>query len=153
VYCARRRPSRFSCGDDGLDDAGDREEVAIAETAHHHARAMAATNEASGWTSPFRVLVGQIDAELHEVKDAPGVLDPDDYAAAQDLGEAFRRAGSEGVLYPSVRQETGLGLGIFWPDVAGIPRQGKHSEYHWNGNRVDYIRGHSSSRPTFKLGL
>jgi hypothetical protein len=127
VHCARRRPSRFSRGDDGLDDAGDREEVAIAETARHHARTMAATNEAPGWTSPFRV------------------LDPDDYAATQDPGEALRRAGSEGVLYPSVRQETGLCLGIFWPDVAGMPCQGKHSEYHWNGNCVNYIWLHSSS--------
>ena len=151
VHCSRRRPSRFSRGDYGLYYAGDSEEVAIAETAHHHARTMAATNEAPGWTSQFRVLVGQIDAELHDVKDAPGVLDPDDYSAAQDLGEALRSAGSDGVLYPSVRHDTGRCIGIFWPDVAGIPIQGNHYYYHWNGSRVNYIRCHSDPRQTFGL--
>ncbi|MEO1456887.1 MAG: RES family NAD+ phosphorylase [Pseudomonadota bacterium] len=81
----------------------------------------------------------------------PGVLDPDDYAAAQDLGEALRSAGSDGVVYPSVRHDVGHCIGILWPDVAGIPVQGNHYDYHWNGNRVDYIRRHSDPPKLFEL--
>lgn len=151
VHCSRRRPSRFSRGDYGLYYASDSEEAAIAETAHHHARTMAATDEMPGWTSQFRVLMGQIDAELHDVKDAPGVLDPDDYSAAQDLGASLRNAGSDGVVYPSVRCDTGSCIGIFWPDVAGIPVQGNHYDYHWNGDRMDYIRLHSNPPQIFRV--
>ncbi len=140
VHCSRRHPTRFSRGDFGLYCAGDRQTVAIAETAFHHARTMAATNESPGWTSQFRVLVGRVDADLHDVAGLPAVLDPDDYTAAQDLGESLRAAGSDGVIYPSVRHPGGTCLGLFWPDVAGIPQQGNHYDYHWNGDRVDYVR-------------
>ncbi len=151
VHCSRHRPSRFSRGDYGLYYAGDREEVAIAETAHHHARTMAATNEAPGWTSQFRVLVGRIDVGLHGVAGVPDVLDPEDYSAAQELGERLRAAGSHGVVYPSVRHEGGACVGIFWPDIAGIPVQGTHYDYHWNGERVDFVRRLSQPPQVFSL--
>ena len=38
VHCSPLRPGRFSDGSFGLYYAGDRTEVAIAETVHHHAR-------------------------------------------------------------------------------------------------------------------
>ena len=64
VHCSPLRPGRFTDGSYGLYYAGDSEDVAIAETIHHHQRFMAATREAPGWTSDFRVLVGAVDADL-----------------------------------------------------------------------------------------
>ena len=61
VHCSPLRPGRFSDGSFGLYYAGDRTEVAIAETVHHHARFMSATEETPGWTSQFRELIGSID--------------------------------------------------------------------------------------------
>jgi hypothetical protein len=140
VHCSPDRPGRFTDGTYGLYYAGDSEDVALAETIHHHERFMAATRQDPGWTSDFRVLVGSIDRDLDDVSDIPGALDPDDYAASQALGRQLRAAGSDGVLYWSVRLPGGWCIGLFWPDVIPIPTQGRHYCYHWNGTRVDYVK-------------
>lgn len=54
THASRDRPSRFSDGTFGLLYVGSSYEVALFETIHHHARFMAATQEAPGWTSQFR---------------------------------------------------------------------------------------------------
>lgn len=74
VHCSTARPGRFTDGSYGMYYAGDREDVALAETIHHHAKFMAATDEAPGWTSDFRAMIGSIDRELHDVNAVPDVL-------------------------------------------------------------------------------
>lgn len=140
VHCSPRRPGRFSDGSFGLYYAGDRSEVAIAETIHHHARFMRATGEAPGWTSQFRELVGSVDAVLDDVAGRPDLLDPEDYCPSQAFGAARRAEGSDGITWPSVRFADGQCIGIFWPDVIPIPVQGAHYAYHWNGGAVDYVK-------------
>ncbi|PWE32949.1 hypothetical protein DDZ14_07610 [Maritimibacter sp. 55A14] len=137
------RPSRFSDGRLGVLYIARDFETAVHETAHHHARFMAATDEAPGWVSQFRELRVDVDAALHDLRgNTPafeGVLDPANYAPAQRLAAALRDAGSDGVVYPSVRGE-GDCVGLFYPDLAHDPIQGRHLDYHWNGTRVDLIR-------------
>ena len=118
----------------------DREEVALAETIHHHGQFMAATGEAPGWTSDFRALIGAIDRDLHDVNAVPEVLHPTDYAASQAEGAVRRAAGSDGLVWNSVRMPGGQCIGVFWPDVVTIPVQGAHFCYHWNGTRVDFVK-------------
>ena len=129
VHASPDRPSRFSDGSYGVYYAGDRIEVALFETIHHHSRFMAATNEAAGWTSDFRELVGSLDSDLHDVSDASAFEAlhlPDDYTSSQLLASALRNKNSNGLLYCSVRYPGGLAVALFWPDVAGIPQQGQH---------------------------
>jgi hypothetical protein len=76
VHCSLLRPGRFSDGSFGLYYAGDRTEVAIAETVHHHARFMRATDEAPGWTSQFRELIGSIDTDLDDATGRAELLGP-----------------------------------------------------------------------------
>lgn len=140
VHCSTRRPGRFSDGRFGLYYAGDRTEVAIAETVHHHARTMRATDEAPGWTSQFRELVGSVDVDLDDVSGIVNLLDPDDYTASHVFGAERRAAGSAGIVWPSVRYEGGKCIAAFWPDGIPIPTQGSHFAYHWNGRDVDYVR-------------
>lgn len=140
VHCSPRRPGRFSDGRFGLYYAGDRTEVAIAETIHHHARFMRATAEAPGWTSQFRELIGAIDAELDDLAGRADLLDPDDYAAAQAFAAERRAAGSNGLTWPSVRYPGGHCIGVFWPDLVPIPTQGAAYAYHWNGTAVDFVK-------------
>lgn len=142
THASPDRPTRFSDGRFGVLYVASRFETAVAETAHHHARFMAATAEAPGWTSQFRELTLQVDAALHDLRPGapPGVLDPDDYAASQALADALRNSGSEGVVYPSVRDTEGQCAGLFHPDLARTPVQGRHLDYHWNGEQVDFIR-------------
>lgn len=140
VHCSPLRPGRFTDGSYGLYYAGDREQVALAETIHHHARFMAATDEGPGWTSDFRALIGRIDRHLHNVNAIPGARDPADYTASQAIAAQLRGAGSDGLIWDSVRMNGGCCIGVFWPDVIPIPVQGAHYCYHWNGEEVDFVK-------------
>lgn len=137
------RPTRFAAGTFGVLYLAESFETALAETIHHHARFMARTREPAGWTSQFRELV--LDARLaaHDLTGGAAwaaALDPADYGPAQQLGAALRAAGSDGVLYPSVRRPGGQCLGLFYPDLATPPVQARHLDYHWDGTRVDFYR-------------
>ncbi|RVA82523.1 RES domain-containing protein, partial [Mesorhizobium sp. M7A.F.Ca.CA.004.01.1.1] len=99
VHCSTLRPGRFSDGSYGIYYAGDSEDVALAETIHHHQKFMRATNEGPGWTADFRVLIGSVDRDLDDVNAVPGVLDPDDYSASQAEGRALRAGGSDGLVW------------------------------------------------------
>ena len=146
------RPSRFSGGGFGVYYAGDRIEVALFETIYHHERFLAATSEAPGWTSQFRELVGALDAHLHDLRGRgfEDCLASDDYVTSQSLAGRVRAAGSDGLVYPSVRYPEGECIAAFWPDVVGIPVQGRHYAYHWDGARVDLVRDEVSGE-TFKV--
>ena len=142
------RTSRFSDGGFGVLYVGDRFEVALLETVHHHTRFMLATAQPPGWTSQFREIVLDIDAELHDLRqggdEVAAALDPVDYTQSQQFGGRLRDAASEGVVYPSVRCPGGECAGLFYPDGASQPVQGRHLDYHWNGERVDLYRDRSA---------
>ncbi|MDQ8757689.1 RES family NAD+ phosphorylase [Sphingosinicella sp. LHD-64] len=137
------RPSRFGAGAFGVLYAGESFETALAETIHHHERFMRRTREPEGWTSQFRELVLDVSLTAHDLTDS-GVyveaLDPDDYGEAQRVGAILKANGSDGILYPSVRNVGGRCVGLFYPDLAALPTQGRHLDYHWNGDRVDFYR-------------
>ena len=138
------RPSRFSDGAFGVLYAGNSFEVGLFETIHHHGKFMARTNEPAGWTSQFREILLDVNAQLHDLRGdtavQSGLLLPDDYEASQALGSQLRATGSNGVVYPSVRYPGGECVGVFYPDCAANPIQGRHLDYHWNGTTVDLYR-------------
>jgi hypothetical protein len=107
---------------------------------HHFERFMAATAEPPA-TADYRELVGSVDARLHDLRGDQAFadcLDPDDYAPGQALAKRLRNeAGSNGIVYPSVRCRGGDALAAFWPNVAGAPVQGRHLCYRWTGERAD----------------
>lgn len=143
THVSSNRPSRFSRGSFGVLYVGREFQTALLETAHHHARFMANTNELAGWTSQFREILLNVHGDLHDLRgDDPAyaeALDPDDYREAQGLGERLQPA-SEGLVYPSVRNPTGECTGLFYPDLASHAVQGRHFDYHWNGTCVDLFR-------------
>lgn len=145
------RPSRFSNGTFGILYAGCRFDVALLETVHHHGRFMAQTNQPAGWTSQFREIVLNVTGRLHDLRGRKAAhasaLDPDDYRASQALGGALRAAAADGIVYPSVRCY-GDCAGLFYPDRAADPVQGRHLDYHWNGERVDLYRDAGSGQVT-----
>jgi RES domain len=142
------RKSRFSDGRYGVLYAGNFFEVALLETIHHHERFMARTREAPGWTSQFREIVLEVNARLHDLRkpdaDQLQALDPDSYAISQALAVQLRVAGSDGLVYPSVRHKDGECVGLFYPDLATNAVQGRHLDYHWDGTRVDLYRNPSN---------
>jgi RES domain len=148
------RPSRFSDGTYGVLYLGNRFETALLETMHHHARFMMRTKEAPGWVSQFRELVIDLDAMLHDLRgNNPAVapaLDPDSYVESQAFAKALRTAESDGLVYPSVRDAGGQCAGLFYPDLARNPAQGRHLDYHWDGTRVDLYR-EAGTRKVFRV--
>ena len=154
THLSADRPSRFSAGAYGVLYAGDCFEVALFETVFHHSRFMARTNESAGWTSQFREIVLDVEARLHDLRGRDprhsAALDPDDYTASQALGAQLRNVGSDGLVYPSVRLADGECVGLFYPDCASSPTQGRHLDYHWDGARVDLIRDFGSGQ-VFRL--
>jgi hypothetical protein len=144
THVSTDRPSRFSDGTFGVLYAGNTFEVALFETIHHHGKFMARTDEPAGWTSQFREILLDINAQLHDLRsstaDQSGLLRPDNYEASQALGYKLRATGSNGVVYPSVRYPGGECVGVFYPDCAANPIQGRHLDYHWNGTTVDLYR-------------
>ncbi|HMQ58306.1 MAG TPA: RES family NAD+ phosphorylase [Rhizobiaceae bacterium] len=153
THVSRDRPSRFSEGSYGVLYVGREFDTALLETMHHHARFMAATGEAPGWTSQFREIVLDVDAMLHDLR-PPGwfvtELSPHHYGAAQKLAMELRRNGSDGLVYPSVRHAGGECAGLFFPDLARNPRQGRHLDYYWDGKHVTLWRD-AQSRAVFRV--
>ena len=131
THVSTDRPSRFTDGSYGVLYVGDRFETALFETIHHHARFMARTGEAPGWTSQFREIVMSVDADLHDLRAADAeptpMLDPDSYAASQALAANLRGAGSDGLVYPSIRNPGGECVALFYPDCASNPLQGQRA--------------------------
>ena len=147
THTSTDRPSRFTDGSYGVYYAGDRIEVALFETLHHHGRFMAATGEEPGWTSDFRELIGSLDSDLHDVSkgsDFEEIHHPNDYASSQALAAELRANSSNGILYSSVRYPEGLAVALFWPDIAGIPTQGQHFSYYWDGAAVSQVKNLTS---------
>lgn len=138
------RQGRFHDGTFGALYAGDRFEVALFETAHHHGRFMARTGQPPGWTSQFREILLTVDARLHDLRvrdsDLDAILDPNDHSKAQALAGQLRADQSNGVVYRSVRYPSGECVALFYPDLAVKPLQGRHLDYHWDGERVDLYR-------------
>jgi hypothetical protein len=154
VHATPDRPSRFSDGSYGVLYIGNAFDVALFETIYHHERFMRQTAEQPGWTSQFREIVVEVSGNLHDLRGPYGVrtgaLDPDDYAPGQALGAELHNAGADGIVFPSVRRPDGECVALFYPDLASYPMQGRHLDYHWNGERVDFYRD-AGTRQVFAI--
>jgi hypothetical protein len=88
THASPDRPSRFSDGSYGVLYVGDRFETALFETIHHHARFMARTKEAAGWTSQFREIILLRDVLGLSTEAAAQVLNTSVAAAKTRLSRA-----------------------------------------------------------------
>lgn len=147
VHISPRFQGRFHDGSFGAYYAARRFETAVAETTYHRARIFGDTDERPGWFSQFRELVGSIDADMHDIRgDAEfgNCLDPNNYAASHELARSLRAVGSNGVVFPSVRDPDGECLAAFWPDVVKVPKFGRALAYHYDGEIIDFVRDETS---------
>ncbi len=143
---------RFHNGSYGAYYAGDSFETTLFEVIHHRQAFFASTNEAAGWMTDQRELVGKINQELIDIRSgADGskenfdeLLDKNDYSASQAFALNAKNSGHNGIVYPSVRHKDGECFVVFYPDVISIPKQGKHIGLHWDGERINQIRIYQS---------
>lgn len=133
---------RFCDGSFGVFYAGKVLETAVAETRYHRARFLAATDEPAQEID-MRVYAIDLDAELHDLRpmreSCPGYYDPTRYAMSQALASALRQDGSNGIVYSSVRHESGECVAVFRPRVLSNCRQERHLCYVWNGREIGSI--------------
>ena len=134
--------SRFSDGSYGVFYCARKRDTAIAETRHHAALFMQATDE-----PPMRLQMrlysvqakGKV-ADLRQASQAePRIVDPDDYAYAQGIGRTLRAEGVQGILYPSVRHVAGECLAAFRTTLLKNCQHAAYLEYNWNGQGIDGV--------------
>jgi hypothetical protein len=125
--------SRFADGAWGVFYAAKDRATAIAETAYHHGRFLAATRERA-MHLPMRVYEVAIDVRLHDLRSGfEPEHAPDDYSASRALGARLRAAGSAGVVYRSVRHAGGQCAGLFRPRGAANCQEVAVLLYAWDG--------------------
>ena len=137
--------SRFSDGSYGVYYAAQALETAIAEVSHHRALFLSRTAEPA-IDVDLRVIAATVSAELHDLREfgkrvgkrGAALFDPNQYGAPQALGKRLREAGSWGVLFPSVRHEGGLCVGVFRPRALRHAKSGAHIALHWDGARITH---------------
>jgi hypothetical protein len=142
--------SRFSDGSFGVYYAAHELETAIAETIHHF-EAFARDSGDPTRTEDMRVLVGEVDEDFDDISaleepQISQVLAPSSYTTSQSYAVACRTAGAMGLVYPSVRRPGGECIAAFKPKAVQIPRQERHLQYRWNGERVDRYFDYSVDR-------
>lgn len=137
------KASRFNDASFGAYYAGDSTDVAIAETRFHKAAFMTYTNQPAQ-NLEMREYIGRpTDFPFVDIRKSapPKLLDPDTskYAAAQAFGRAHRGNGENGILYPSVRCKGGECIAAFRPTAVGLPVQGAHYLYFWDGTSISRV--------------
>jgi RES domain. len=134
--------SRFSDGSFGVFYAALTLETAIAETKHHRAKFLAATNEPAQEID-MRVYAVDLAADLHDIRvlaaSHPHLYDPDNYATAQGLASELRDAGGDGIRYWSVRHQGGECAAAFRPRILSNCRQERHLCYVWDGTSIKTV--------------
>lgn len=107
---------RFTDGSYGVFYAGLTLDTAIAETKYHRVKFLRATNEPAQELD-MRVYVVDLKAMLHDIRDLweshSAYYHPERYALSQELAHDLREAGSDGIVYQSVRDRGGECAAVF----------------------------------------
>jgi hypothetical protein len=144
AYChPRPGGGRFSTDERGAWYAGRSITTALAESVYHRT---AELREVGGFETAvqMRVYLADFRARFHDVRPATGawapLYDPDDYGEPQALARQLLQAGSNGVVYRSVRDPGGECLACFRPPLVRHVRAGGHYEFRWEGRPDPVIR-------------
>ena len=134
--------SRFSDGTYGAFYAANDLDTAIAETTHHRERFMRATAQPH-MELDMRVYLVNLEGGLHDLRGQrakqPLIYHSDNYAAGQHLGKTLRKAGSDGIVYDSVRWMGGECAAMFRPSLLSKARQERHLCYIWDGEQIAMV--------------
>jgi hypothetical protein len=143
AYChPRPGGGRFSGEDRGAWYAARSLETALAESIYHRTREI---GEVGGYDArmQMRVYLADFGARFHDLRTVRGfgpVYDADDYGASQRLGRDLLDQGSNGLVYRSVRHDTGECIACFRPALVKNVRVGGHYEYRWEGRSEPVVR-------------
>jgi hypothetical protein len=147
--------SRFAGSDRGAWYAARTIDAALAESVYHRTEEL---REVGGFETrvQMRVYLADFSAIFHDIrahvpargtdrrKAAPGgwaaVYDPYDYTVSQRFGRDLLEAGSNGIVYRSVRHADGECVACFRPRLVRHVRAGGHYEFVWEGQPEPKVR-------------
>lgn len=127
--------SRFNGPDRGAWYAAFEVETSQAEIAFHKWTELAEV----GWTEEeltYDDYLADFSADFHDIrrdKRFADVLSPGSYVASQDLADKLLKAGSLGIVYPSVRRARGTCVACFRPALVMNVRKGRTYRFRWRG--------------------
>lgn len=131
--------SRFSDGNYGVYYAAKSIETALAETRYHRERFLQRTQEPA-IDIDMRSYASEINSALHDIRNmqkaSPDIYNADSYSASQHLAQQLRSNGSNGIVYDSVRHETGQCVAIFRANIPQPVTLGSHYCFQWDGHRI-----------------
>ena len=131
--------SRFSDGTWGVFYAAHSVATAVEETVYHRERFLAATRE-SACDVEMRCYRTRIDSRLHDIRGGwKKEHDAAVYTASVKLARTLREAGSNGIVYDSVRDRGGECVAAFQPDAVEPCVQAQHLIYRWDGTRIAQV--------------
>ena len=132
--------SRFCDATFGAFYAAHRLPTAIAEVRYHRERFMRASHEAAQ-TLELMLYEAVIRGDFHDIRQSEnrGWYSPTSYARSQPLGIRLHAAGSEGIVYRSVRDSSGECVAVFKPSRITRCRPVKPLFAHWSGTRITTI--------------
>jgi hypothetical protein len=134
--------SRFADDTFGAFYAAASLETAIAETRYHREVFLRATRQAP-IELDMRTYLSDIVASFHDIRGQgdrmPDIYDPDSYVSSQKLARELKTAGSNGIVFESVRHVGGQCIAVYRPRLVQNCRQGAHLRYVWNGDRISEV--------------
>lgn len=138
AYAKPREPSRFNGADRGAWYASLEVETSLAEVKYHMTEALAATGVFEAvveYAELFASFAGEF-LDLRGHVDHPA-LHPDKsigYPQGNALADAARARGLNGIIYPSVRHETGICIAALFPHAVQSVAQGDIYRMTWKGS-------------------
>jgi RES domain-containing protein len=141
AYWRPRELNRFNGPGRGAWYAAFDVETAKLEVAFRIAREMARVNDFHAIVD-YAEMLASFAGEFVDLRDAtprPECLHPDPmigYRAGNALAERVRTGGHNGIIYPSVRHETGTCLVALWPAAVQSVSPGRVLRAAWSGERV-----------------
>lgn len=136
-YAKPREPSRFNGADRGAWYASLEVETSLAEVKYHMTEALTATGVFEAvvdYAELFASFAGEF-LDLRPHADHPA-LHPDKtigYPQGNALADSARARGLNGIIYPSVRHETGICIAALLPHAVQSVAQGDIYRMTWNG--------------------
>jgi hypothetical protein len=134
--------SRFADDTFGAFYAAASLDTSIAETRYHREIFLRATRQRP-LELDMRTYLCDVAASFHDIRGKrdrmPDIYDPDSYVASQKLARSLKLAGSNGVVFDSVRHVGGQCLAVYRPRLVQNCRQGTHLRYVWDGERISQV--------------
>jgi hypothetical protein len=90
----------------------------------------------------YQTMLADFTSTFHDIRGIEAYndcLDPASYIESQKLADDLLDAGSMGVIYPSVRHDSGVCLACFRPALVGNVRKGQAYRLTWSGSPTPLI--------------